>query len=326
MAKYRSFARAPSGLRQRSCRAEPGLIDRKDHAASALAAPGLQAAYEDCGFLAHTSLRRSNGRSRSRTQLDIDRDPGAYALLLRLKAQTADDRVVRAVLEDAIEFFRRIDDRDGLLNAHLHLLFKLCQWDEVVRHPAGAERKAQALMTSESGLSTDLRARFHAARGHFEVFAATLIARIKNLSKRFSSFPATARVGTPQAFCSKNRRDRESASAGELCPCDRDLGCSGLRRSLEVERSRFAAGYLRAICCFLSGEAERATRELTETMFVVLDRFEDSTEFFNDLFLSPVIFAAAPGIVGGGGQRALTRLRRSEHADALHRRPLPSVC
>jgi predicted ATPase len=268
------------------------LIDRKDHAASALAARiagGLRGLWVSGSHFAEAQ----QWSEQIETQLDIDRDPGAYALLLRLKVQTADDGVVRAVLQDAIQFFRRIDDRDGLVNAHLHLLFKLSLWDEVDAIPP-VLKEAQALMTSESGLSTDLRARFYAACGHFEGLRG-------NFDRAHEEFEQAI-----QLISGHNSRWYSSilfktaeveALAGNYARAITILDVAVSDGNLEVERNRYSASYLRAICYFLSGDAERATRELTETMFFVLDRFDDSFGFFNEFVFIAGIFAAHHGLL-----------------------------
>ena len=224
--------------------------------------------------------------------LDIDRDPDAYALLLRLKVQTAYGGGERAVLEDAIRFFGRIDDRNGLVNAHLHLLYKLCQWDELDAVPP-VLKEAQALMSSESVVGSDLPARLHALRGHFEGLRG-------NFDRAREEFAEAVRLvsGHSSRWYSNIlfKTAEVEALAGNHARAIEIFDEAASDGNLDVEPNRYAAGYHRAICYFLSGDIEKATRELTETLDFVLDRFEDNADFFNDVVFITGIFAAHQGL------------------------------
>ena len=208
-----------------------------------------------------------------------------------MKVQTAHDGVVRAALDDAILFFRRIDDRNGLLNTHLQLLYKLCKWDEVDAI-LPVLKEAQDLMTSESGLSTDLRARYYAARGHFEGLRG-------NFDRAREEFEQALRLisGHRSRWYSNIlfKTAEVEAHAGNYARAIAILDVAVSDGNVDVEGSRYAAGYLRAVCYFLSGDADRASRELTETLFSVSDRFEDRIAFFNEFVFITGIFAAHQG-------------------------------
>jgi predicted ATPase len=267
------------------------LIERKSHVSSAVAAR-IAASLRGLWISGLHLAEAQQWSEQIEAHLDIDRDPGAYALLVRLKAQTAHDGTERKVLEDAIEFFQRIDDRDELLNAYIHLLYVLCQWDDVDAIPPVLSQ-AQALFSSEKGLSADLRARFYAVRGHCEGLRG-------NYDRAREDFAQALRLlsglSSRWSFLTLHKAAEVETLAGNYARAITLSDEALTRESLDVQkRYRYAVATMRAICHLLSGDADRAARELTGNPIFLLDNFGDNARFFNEVVFIAGIIAAHRG-------------------------------
>jgi predicted ATPase/transcriptional regulator with XRE-family HTH domain len=142
------------------------LTSTSSHADSALAARiagGLRGLWIFSGHFAEAQ----RWCERIAAYLDADSEPELYGRLLKLNVQTSYHGTELTAVQEALRFFRRTDDRYGIANSYLHLLFVLCRWDEADRI-APVFEEARVFFRSNASLSPDLHSRFFCVSGHFE--------------------------------------------------------------------------------------------------------------------------------------------------------------